>query len=74
MKSILDNNKCEYCNVPSIYKVSSFHPIIVDVSKQEHYLPIPGNVEMRISYRCNNCINKKESYINKYCYVFVEKV
>ena len=67
-------NNCNICGGKTKYKISSFHPIFIDVSQQEHYLPIPGNVEMRVSYRCNNCIDKKESYVNEYCYVFVEKI
>ena len=29
---------------------------------------------MEITYSCGHCVDNKESYVNDYCYVFVEKI
>lgn len=67
--------KCEYCNRKATYKISSFHSGCIKLDKQEDYLPIPGNVEMNISYKCGHCLGyPKQSYKTDYCYVFIEKI
>ena len=71
---IMVENKCEYCNRKPYYKISSFHSGYLVLPGQKNYKPIPGNVEMEITHICGHCVDNKESYVNDYCYVFVEKI
>ena len=66
--------RCEYCNRKATCKISSFHSGHINLKEQKNYLPIPGNVEMEITYSCSHCTSNKTSYKTDYCYVFVEKI
>ncbi len=70
----MNGDKCEHYNRKPAYKISSFHSTCNMLPGQKDYKPIPGNVEMEITYRCGHCVINKESFINDYCYVFVEKI